>query len=189
MGTNDLLAAGVETARAIMTQAGGEPLPDDAADRWFDHRFDAESLMQDRNAEPLSFFDTIEVSVPWITAEQCAVELESRLSPLCTKFHMHSSHVYVTGTCLYMILYVDGTTSAELQEKWSTCWSTALDVVERHRGSVGHHHGVGALRAGYYALTADGRSHLLVKSALDPTGTLAARALDPGGPLRPAARR
>jgi alkyldihydroxyacetonephosphate synthase len=188
MGTQDLLRTSVEAARTVMAKAGGHPLPDDAADGWFDHRFDAESLMQDRNAEPLSFFDTIEVSVPWSAAETCADELETRLSSLCTTFHMHSSHVYVTGTCLYMILYVDAATRAELQEKWSMCWGTALDVVERHQGSVGHHHGVGALRAGYYARTPDGRHHVLVKSALDTKGTLAARALDQGGPLTPLTR-
>lgn len=178
VGAHELLDAAYAAVRAALHRVGGSSLPDTAADRWFDHRFDAETLMQTRNAERLSFFDTIEVSVPWRTAEECADALQAQIAPLCATFHMHSSHVYLTGTCLYMILYVDGTSPEDLLARWTTSWGTALDLVSGYGGAVGHHHGIGSLRSGYYRVSSDGAAHRAVKAALDPKATLRARALE-----------
>ena len=177
-GEGELLDAAVRAVEQRLTAAGGVALPPTAADSWFDHRYSAETLMQTRNEPALKFFDTIEVSVPWSSAAAAAEELERVMPGLCTVFHMHSSHVYLTGTCLYMILYIDGTDQAELRQRWEACWTTAIDTARRHGGTFGHHHGVGALRAGYYATTADAVLHTALKEGLDPATTLRARSLE-----------
>lgn len=177
-GEGDFLNAAEAIVVTTLAECGGSSLPSTAADSWFNHRYSAETLMQTRNEPQLTFFDTIEVSVPWSGAEGAAVELEATMPGHCTTFHMHSSHVYQTGTCLYMILYIDGVDESDLRAKWEACWSGAIDIVQRHGGAFGHHHGVGTLRAGYYAATADGRLHAALKSGLDPLGTLRARALE-----------
>jgi alkyldihydroxyacetonephosphate synthase len=182
-GEGDFLDAAEAIVVKTLAECGGSGLPSTAADSWFDHRYSAETLMQTRNEPPLIFFDTIEVSVPWSGAEEAAAELEATMPGRCTTFHMHSSHVYPTGTCLYMILYIDGTDEADLRSKWDACWTGAIEIVQRHGGTFGHHHGVGTLRAGYYAATADGQLHTTIKSGLDPHGTLRTRSLEPSSVL------
>lgn len=178
----DAATAAVENA---LLAAGGTTLPPTAADSWFDHRYAAEQLMQTRNEPALKFFDTIEVSAPWAGAAAAAAELEATMPGHCTTFHMHSSHVYPSGTCLYMILYIDAPDDDALRTRWESCWSTAIEIVQRHGGAFGHHHGVGTLRSGFYAITDDGQIHAAVKSALDPRGTLRARLLEHPTVLEP----
>ena len=57
-------------------------------------------------------------------------------------------------------------------------WERALDLSDRHNGTIGHHHGIGAARSARYMQSAEGRLHQSVKRALDPEGVLAARLLD-----------
>ena len=53
--------------RVGVARPGGVLLPDTAADSWFEHRYSAETIMQDRNEPALTFFDTIEVVwVGWV---------------------------------------------------------------------------------------------------------------------------
>jgi alkyldihydroxyacetonephosphate synthase len=186
---DELLEASRRAVMDVLTVAGGRPLPDTAGDAWFAHRYDAETLMQDRNSERSRFFDTIEVGIPWSAAAACAGALEASLTPLATTFHMHSSHAYVNGTCLYMILDIHDPDPERLRARWDACWTTALATVQQHGGTVAHHHGVGTLRSAYYGDSVEGAVHRLVKSALDPHGTLYSRALQPptagvGGPAR-----
>lgn len=182
-GDGEFLDAAAAVVERTLAECGGGPLPANAADSWFDHRYSAETLMQTRNEPELTIFDTIEVSVPWAGAERAAAELEATMSGHCTTFHMHSSHVYQTGTCLYMIMYIDAADEAALRATWRACWSDAIEIVQRNGGAFGHHHGVGTLRSDYYAATADGELHAAVKSALDPRGTLRARSLEPSAVL------
>jgi alkyldihydroxyacetonephosphate synthase len=130
--------------------------------------------MAERNGDDGVAFDTIEVGLPWRSAAACATELERVLAPVSDPVHLHFSHVYPTGVCLYAMIHVNAPSDAVAQDLWATAWTSTLDVVARHGGSLAHHHGIGAARAARYRRTPEGRLHLLVADALDPDGVLAA---------------
>ncbi|MQA02736.1 MAG: FAD-binding protein [Streptosporangiales bacterium] len=156
---------------------GARQLPDDSAARWFEERYAVSTMMEDRNREPGSAFDTIEVSVPWSTAAACADELEARLGPVVDRYYLHFSHPYQAGVCFYSLLWLSAHDDLAVVGKLRDAWKQVLDIVERYGGTVGHHHGVGAVRAERYGHTADAEIHRALKQALDPRGLLTARLL------------
>jgi alkyldihydroxyacetonephosphate synthase len=88
--------------------------------------------------------------------------------------HLHFSHVYPTGVCLYAMVHVAAPSDRAAADRWNTAWESTLDIVARHDGTLAHHHGIGAGRAARYRRTPEGRVHELVAGALDPGGVLAA---------------
>ena len=175
-----LLDAAEETVEAIIASAGGRALAPSAADPWFARRYAGHRFMAERNDAVGVVFDTIEVGLPWRTAAACAAELERVLAPVSDPIHLHFSHVYPTGVCLYAILHVSAPSDEAARTSWSTAWISTLDVVERHGGTLAHHHGIGAARADRYRRTPEGRLHKLIASAIDADGVLAAPLLQGG---------
>jgi alkyldihydroxyacetonephosphate synthase len=72
------------------------------------------------------------------------------------------------------MIHVRADSDAAARGLWDTAWTSTLDVVARHGGTLAHHHGVGAARAARYRRTPEGRLHVLVADALDPDGVLVA---------------
>lgn len=169
-----LLDAAETAAGAILASAGGRTLQPSAADPWFARRYAGRGFMAERNDADGVAFDTIEVGLPWRTAAACAAELERVLAPLSDPVHLHFSHVYPTGVCLYAMVHVKAPSDEAARGLWGTAWSSTLDVVARHAGTLAHHHGIGAARAGRYRRTPEGRLHGLVAHALDPDAVLTA---------------
>jgi alkyldihydroxyacetonephosphate synthase len=169
-----LLDAAEAAIGTILAAAGGRALDPSAADPWFARRYAAPRFMADRNSAEGVAFDTIEVGLPWRSAAACAAELESVLSPVSDPFHLHFSHVYPTGVCLYALIHLQAASDEAVHGLWTTAWSSALDVVARHGGTLAHHHGIGAARAGRYRRTPEGRLHKLVARTVDPDGVLVA---------------
>jgi len=169
-----LLDAADATARALLEAAGGRPLLSSAADPWFARRYAGPGFMADRNAGAGEVFDTIEVGLPWRTAAACADDLEQVLSTVSEPVHLHFSHVYGTGVCLYAMLHIAASSDQAARGLWETAWSSTLDVVARHGGTLAHHHGIGAGRAARYGRTPEGRLHARIARALDPGNVIAA---------------
>ena len=167
-----LLDAAEAAIGAILTAADGRALAPSAADPWFARRYAGHGFMADRNRTEGVAFDTIEVGLPWRSAAACAAELERALAPVSDPLHLHFSHVYPTGVCLYALLHISAPSEGAVRALWATAWSSALDVVARHGGTLAHHHGIGAARAGRYGDTPEGRLHKLVAGTLDPDGVL-----------------
>jgi alkyldihydroxyacetonephosphate synthase len=178
VGPEELVERDADAIRDALCAHGGSVLPTSIASHWRGHRYAGRDLMTMRNAAPGVMFDTIEVSLPWATAAACAAELDERLRPVSSPFYLHSSHVYTTGTCLYMMLFLSEPSDAEVLTTWRGAWDVALEIVERHRGQVGHHHGIGAVRRDAYQASPDGKLHARIKNALDPFGTFQARLVD-----------
>lgn len=175
-GPVELVDAQADTMVAKLVELGGKELPAEAAQRWFAERYAVDTMMPDRNSEPGAAFDTIEVSVPWASAAACARELEQTVAGDVDRYYLHFSHAYQTGVCFYSLLWLrDEAGDRAVIERLQTTWGKVLDVVERHGGMVGHHHGVGAVRAQRYGRTSDARVHRALKQALDPRGLLVAR--------------
>lgn len=167
-------AAIVERLREL----DGTRLSDDAASRWFEERYEVDGMMDNRNRAEGRAFDTVEVSVPWSTAPDCARELDETFAGSVDRYFLHLSHAYETGVCFYSLLWLsdaagDGAVLTRLRE----AWALVLRIVERHGGTVGHHHGIGAMRAPWYRGSDDARVHRALKEAWDPDGLLRARLL------------
>jgi alkyldihydroxyacetonephosphate synthase len=166
-------AAGAATG-ALLAAAGGRALPAAAADPWFARRYAGPGFMAERNDADGQVFDTIEVGLPWATAAACAGELEQVLATVSDPVHLHFSHVYPTGVCLYAMVHIAASSDEDARGRWEHAWSSTLDVVARHRGTLAHHHGIGAGRAARYGSTPEGRLHARIARALDPDGVIAA---------------
>jgi alkyldihydroxyacetonephosphate synthase len=171
--TGPLLDAAEAAAAGVLADAGGRPLPPSAADPWFRRRYAGPGFMAERNRGDGVVFDTIEVGLPWRTAAACADELERTLATVSDPVHLHFSHVYPTGVCLYAMVHIDAGSEDTARGRWETAWSSTLDAVARHGGTLSHHHGIGAARAARYRRTPEGRLHALLAGALDPGGLMA----------------
>ncbi len=177
-GPSELRDAEAEAVAALLVRRGGTLLPEEAAAPWFARRFAADGLMERANAEPGRMFDTIEVSLPWRSAAACADELERALDGPCEPFHLHASHAYTSGVCLYLMLHVRARDDAAAVATMREVWATALGIVERHGGAIGHHHGIGTVRGGAYRASGEGALHARLRDALDPRHVLRAPLLD-----------
>ena len=178
VGEADIAGIAQRAAADAIAAAGGSLLGPGAADRWWDNRHAGPELIQDLNRGAGSFFDTIELGVPWRSAAALAGALQSEVGELADRLWMHSSHVYPTGTGLYLAFWIDSTSDDAACARAGAVWERAMDLAERHDGTIGHHHGIGATRSARYISSIEGRLHQPVKQALDPAGVLAARLLD-----------
>lgn len=176
-GPDALLERQHEAIAECLVSLGGKRLADDAADRWFSERYKVETMMTSRNATEGKAFDTIEVSVPWSSATACAAEMELAMQELSSPFYLHFSHAYTVGVCFYSILWVTAEDEKAVMIKLKRTWATALEIVAKHGGTIGHHHGVGAIRSEAYGTLADATVHRAMKAALDPNGVLYGRLL------------
>lgn len=179
MGPAELVDQQYDAIVARLAALDGHQLPDGAADKWYAERYAVDTMMEDRNRDAGSAFDTIEVSVPWAAAGACAHELESTMAPVVDRYFLHFSHAYESGVCFYSLLWLsDDAGDRAVLAKLRAAWDQVLDVVERHGGTIGHHHGVGAVRAARYGRSADARVHRALKEVWDPAQLLRAPLLD-----------
>lgn len=178
LGEPEVAGIAQRLAADAIAGTGGTLLEPGAADRWWDNRHAGPELIEDLNRDAGSFFDTIELGVPWRSAAALADALQSEVGELADRLWMHSSHIYSTGTGLYLAFWIDSTDDGTACSRGRAVWERAMDLADRHGGTIGHHHGIGAARSARYIESIEGRLHRSVKRALDPTGVLAARLLD-----------
>ena len=178
VGEPDVTAAARRAAAGVIEAATGTILGPDAADRWWDNRHAGPELIQGLNRDTGSYFDTIEVGVPWRSAAALAGALQSDVPALTDRLWMHSSHIYPTGTGLYLAFWIDSSDDDSACAAGEAVWARVLDLAAAHGGTIGHHHGIGAARSARYVESIEGRLHQSIKRALDPAGVLAARLLD-----------
>ena len=178
VGEPEVTGVAHRAAGDVIQAAGGTVLGSGAADRWWDNRHAGPELIQDLNRDPGSFFDTIEVGVPWRSAAELARALQSEVEAMVDRLWMHSSHIYPTGTGLYLAFWIDRPDDDSARAAGEAVWARALDLAAAHGGTIGHHHGIGAARSARYVESVEGRLHRSIKRALDPGGVLAARLLD-----------
>ena len=165
-------------AAAAIIAAGGAVVSTDAADSWWDNRHAGPGLIEGLNRDSGAFFDTIELGVGWRSAAALAGALQAEVGSLVDRLWMHSSHIYPTGIGLYLAFWIHCDDDDSACARGRAVWERALELSDRHGGTIGHHHGIGAARSDRYLRSAEGRLHLSIKRALDPGGVLAARLLD-----------
>jgi len=132
---------------ACCTAAGGRDLDEKPFLRWRDRRF---HLSRERMFEALeppgSFVDTIEVAAAWDRLPPLHAEVKAVLGGegigLC-----HFSHAYPQGCCAYFTFAGSAPSEEAAEAAYERCWSGTMEACLRHSATIGHHHGVGQVRA------------------------------------------
>lgn len=167
-----LVASEAEAVRTLIAEIGGRIVPEEAGHPWLERRFNAEGVIETANSTEGQVFDTIEFSVPWRSAAACASELEVALGSISKPLFLHGSHAYTSGIGLYAMLHITSSDDDRALQILREAWDTALRIVAKHGGAIGHHHGIGTVRSSAYLASDEGRMHLRVKRALDERNTL-----------------
>ncbi len=155
-----------EAGEAIGPGAGpGEPA---LVDRWFERRF---AYREEEAAISASghLLDTAEIACNWSAVIETYVDVMSTLTGIMGVSAVGAtvSHLYHQGacTCFTLILKPD----ARLY--WDV-WNSLSQVAERHGATLSHHHGVGVLKAGLVRKEYPRELQRMLKSGIDPKGTL-----------------
>jgi len=146
-GEPELAAAAMAVVEARCALAGGRDLAEQPFLRWRDRRF---HLSRERMLEALqppgSFVDTIEVAAPWDRLSGLHTDVKAVLAAegigLC-----HFSHAYPQGCCAYFTFAGSASSEDAAEAAYQRCWSGTMEACFRHSATIGHHHGVGQVRA------------------------------------------
>ncbi len=130
-------------ARKICRKLGAMSLTGYPVRRWEHGRYTDPYMREDLNDYGI-IIDTLETSVNWDTINSvwCGVAtyVKSRPHTICMT---HASHFYPQGTNLYFILITSATDLSDYRK----FHRGIIDQIERHGGSLSHHHGVGKMMA------------------------------------------
>ena len=182
-GPAALAAAEAESCAASSARAGGVPAGPAPVEKW----------LRERNVVP-GFepflekgyvLDTIEVAAPWdriLGVYEGAVGALKRVAGVVVAT-AHSSHSYLTGTCLYFSFVAQPEKPEAAEDLYRRCWEATMSATVSGGGTIAHHHGIGRVRRGWMAAELGEGVKVLraVKRALDPNGIL-----NPGVLLPPA---
>jgi alkyldihydroxyacetonephosphate synthase len=146
-GEPEVAAAAMAVVEARCAAGGGRDLGEQPFLRWRDRRF---HLSRERLLEALqppgSFVDTIEVAAAWDRLPRLHADVKAVLGAegvgLC-----HFSHAYPQGCCAYFTFAGSAASEAEAETAYQRCWSGTMEACFRHAATIGHHHGVGQVRA------------------------------------------
>jgi alkyldihydroxyacetonephosphate synthase len=183
-----LLVAGVAGEAAVATALMGvvEAVCVDATDlgeepfgRWRERRFhlSRERLLETLKA-PGSFVDSIEVAAAWDRLPGLHRQVKAVLAAegigLC-----HFSHAYPQGCCAYFTFAGSAASEAEAEAAYQRCWSGTMEACFEHSATIGHHHGVGQVRAPWVRREMGEWWQVWerVRSSIDPKGVLNPNAL------------
>ena len=184
-GEPAVAAAAMGVVEACCTAAGGRDLDEKPFLRWRDRRF---HLSRERMFEALeppgSFVDTIEVAAAWDRLAPLHAEVKAVLGGegigLC-----HFSHAYPQGCCAYFTFAGSAPSEEAAEAAYERCWSGTMEACLRHSATIGHHHGVGQVRAPWVKREMGEWWQVWerVRSAIDPKGVMNPNAV--GGPHLP----
>jgi alkyldihydroxyacetonephosphate synthase len=173
-GEPEVAAAAMGVVETRCTLAGGRDLDERPFLRWRDRRF---HLSRERMLEALqapgSFVDTIEVAAPWDRLPALHGEVKAVLGGegigLC-----HFSHAYPQGCCAYFTFAGSAPSEEAAEAAYERCWSGTMEACFRHSATIGHHHGVGQVRAPWVQREMGEWWQVWerVRSALDPRGVM-----------------
>jgi alkyldihydroxyacetonephosphate synthase len=172
-GPDAIARAELDALTQVVGKHAGTAAGPGPAQVWMRNRFDF-SMVENLLAEPGGFAETIEVAHTWRGILPLYRDLKPRISQLADEVLVHFSHVYTSGTSMYVIPIGRADTDEEAVARLEKIWETAMRVCLEHGAVLSHHHGGGLARSRYLRQSL-GPAHLVLrrlKSALDPDGTL-----------------
>jgi alkyldihydroxyacetonephosphate synthase len=171
-------------ARAEADAVGGfagtaNDLGEDPWLRWQRHRFDLSAERLKSFLEPPgSYLDTIELAGPWTVLQELHTRVKSAIAvgglALC-----HFSHAYEQGCCAYFTFGGSGDTEQDARSAYMRAWEGAMSTALELGTTIGHHHGVGRVRARWVADEMGGWMTVWrsIKESIDPQGVMNPRAV------------
>lgn len=149
-GHADVVAAMQRAGGEVLVAGGGRSLGAAPAQRWFDTRFDVSSL-EAAIGRYDTFADTCEIAFPWSTAAAAYADVMAAFAEHGVRAHGHFSHVYHSGTSLYVVFVGGPATAEELERTYFAVWDEVMRRVLANGGTISHHHGVGRVRTPWIA--------------------------------------
>ena len=172
-GDEEAVARSETEAIEICARRGARGLGPAVGDAWFAGRFDVSALIA-AIERPNGLADTIEVSMRWRDAEQVYAAATAAARRHAGNVLAHFSHVYPSGTSLYVIFSVEEESDRAAEEAYLRVWHDVTAAAMGAGASLSHHHGVGIARTPWMAQQHGSGLQVLeaVKRALDPAGIL-----------------
>jgi alkyldihydroxyacetonephosphate synthase len=167
----------------ICARFGAKDLGRKVGEHWYSNRFDVTAL-QEGVRKPGGIADTIELSMLWRDARPVYEAVTHALSPYTPEVHAHFSHVYPTGTSLYVIFFSQAGSDEEAEDLYFRAWNDVMEAALSSGASMAHHHGVGMVRTPWMEREHGEGLRVLraLKYALDPAGVLNPGKLLPTSP-------
>lgn len=140
--------AEVEAAavRDLCRAHGGQALPEELVDAWFEHEEPVQSWRQ--LFEEGLVTDTIEVATGWsrlvplYEAVGTALQAETSLVSVTAQV----AHAYPSGASLSFTFLAAPERSAAMLEVYDRCWELAMRAARDVGAGISHHHGIGRVR-------------------------------------------
>ncbi len=177
-GTDQLVSVTADEIRRLATGVGLEEVDGSTvAAHWFHHRFSTAGLCRTLGT-PLGVADALEVAADWSHIGEAYERMRAAMLAAAGeggRVYGHASHVYASGTNLYMIFHAMASDESRVPERYHAVLAAAMDTCLASGGTITHHHGVGTLKAPWMSqeLGPVGMAMLgRVKRALDPEGIL-----------------
>jgi alkyldihydroxyacetonephosphate synthase len=173
-------------AGQLIEAAGGKPLGEEPWARWRRHRFDLSAdRMRDLLEPPGAYVDTIEVAALWSRLPAIYQDVKAHLTRNAGLALCHFSHPTSQGCCAYFTFAGSAADEALAEAVYTESWRGTMEAVLRLGGTIGHHHGVGQVRAPWARAELGGWAVVWdrFREALDSQATLNPRAM--GGRVAP----
>ena len=172
-GIKDVSGAEHHAAADIAGRHGCKSLGPSPVEDWLARRYDF-STIENLLSQPGGYAETIEVANFWSRVEPMYAELKRVLAPLANEVLGHFSHVYSSGTSLYLIILGTAPDDEGALAQMRLIWNTAMNVVVKHQGELSHHHGTGLVRLPFVRQSLGTGFEILakIKKSLDPDCTL-----------------
>jgi len=174
-GPAALVAAETAAIAALASETGIAAAPADIVETWLERRNHVPGWDQILSRDIVA--DTVEISGSWTAIGDIYDDAVASLKQIegCLAASAHSSHVYRGGLNLYFTFAVAVGGPAAMEGAYEGAWRRIMEAVDRHGGSLAHHHGIGRVRRPWLEreLGAAGVGLLRrIKTALDPNAIM-----------------
>ena len=146
---------------------------------WYKHRYD-NPYLRDELLDYGLLVDTLETATTWRMLLPLYYGVREKIQATLTQLQIpglvmaHISHVYETGSSLYLIILAQPKLGTELAV-WQQLKNTASEAILQQGGVISHHHGIGLDHAVWLKRQLDPVSQATLvglKNSLDPAGIL-----------------
>jgi alkyldihydroxyacetonephosphate synthase len=173
-GDPESVAYELERIEALARELGVPAGPGEAAERWWQRRFDTQGLLRPL-LEPGGIADALEVAAPWsrlhsVYLAMCAA-IERVVAALPHRIDTHLSHAYADGANLYVIFSASAAGAGDVELLYRRVVHEALTACADAGGSISHHHGIGIAKCDELGAELGGAGLALVREwrgAVDP---------------------
>lgn len=150
-GSADLVDFELAQIRAVCEPVARHDLGTGPGEQWWRHRFSTSGLLHTIQ-EPRGIADALEISATWRDLPMIYERMRSSMLTAIGaggRVFGHVSHVYPSGGNLYMIFHARAADDAVVPALYDRILSAAFTACLANGGSLSHHHGVGATKAGW----------------------------------------